>query len=424
MATGTEPKMPKLDQPEETQGTNTPAPTLERWPVGRLPLEVAEQKAARKECAPLREDQNLYAILTIGWASTSLKSLSKMFETMAELQALDKGVTQGQFAGRCRKIDTMGPDIQVDIVKRFTQFLSISNTADEIIKMSPLRFFDVFAIDDQRKIVQKLNRRNASPIAKAIYKLLPSPSNESSKAANHAVTVGGGEPAVAEMQKLPVTLIDEFPGCLGNIKELIKKATISVNIMVDCIDFGGFSNADLHHEMNEAICNARRTRKIPVQMLITEEPAPISRGSPYYGIGLNELKKDDEFAKTWKSYLEYHGDLEKETQTDEGAFIKILQDNQEIYRKSLIKARVIIYGLDGKRIQECKTVTKLHREDSKKAGSSPHKADVFFWIVDGTEAIFLLSSSTPHGWKMAFQTKNPDLVNKLIGIFEQHPYRP
>ncbi len=224
-------------------------------------------------------------------------------------------------------------------------------------------------------------------------------------------------------QKSSVNPIGEFPGYLDQIIRKIKTATISIDAMIDCVDVGSLADPDLHADMIHAICKVSRNKHIAVNMLITEEPAPISRANPFYGKSLSELRKDPVFEETLARYLTFHHDFRGQPLTNDTDFIELLQKHQESVRCNLNGAGAKIYGLDGAPIQKCEVVRTLFKEHSRGEELMPHKSDLFFFVFDGSNAIFLLSNPAPNGWKMAFETEDQDLVNVFNRIFAQHPPR-
>lgn len=407
-----------MDAPATASGIPRPDHRAANWDP--MQAKQAQRKVSRKAPPTVTKGKQLAAKIAVAAATKNRTTITHLLAELAKQDPVLTAPKDGQFVSRGQKVDACGPDAKLEIFIRLRSFLRIEASPEAMIDCSLIDFFNFFNVEI-RTLALKHLKRSKSAIARATFrKLISLKQNARTKAASHgepADTVGGGELLATAMQKSPAYFIGEFPGHLRNIIDMIKTATTSLDVMIDCVDFGSFSDPHLHDEMIQAICKASRDDHIAVNMLITEKPAPISRGSSYYGKGLEELEKEPEFQETRDRYLAFHQVFQNKPLTDDVDFIKILQDHQEICRRNLYDAGVKIYGLDGKPIQKCLAVRTLYKRRSKEERPSPHKSDLFFWIVDGKKAIFLLSNTAPSGWKMSFQTKNPDLVNILNRIF-------
>ena len=246
---------------------------------------------------------------------------------------------------------------------------------------------------------------------------------ESIVAALNSVDAEVDETIARDNQDSQTHFIGEFPGHLRHVIDMVKEAKSSLTVMIDCVDYGSFSNPDLHEELIRAIHDSLTDEKKPdftVKMLITDKPAPISKASPFYGRSFETLRKEEAFQEVFRGYLRHHYEYRNSPPANEAEFINILQKQQEKSRGRLHDAGsgAKIFDLDGNSIKRCEVVGASLEQPKKKP--SPNSSDLFFWIADGKKAVFLFLNTGPSAWEITFQTEELELVNIFNGIFTQH----
>jgi len=196
---------------------------------------------------------------------------------------------------------------------------------------------------------------------------------------------------------------------------MVSAAEERIRIMIDCVDIGSFSAPFLHDDLIAALCVKLEDKRIPVEMLVTEEPAPISRASPFYGRSLATLKKDESFCRTLENYLKCHEEFRSAPLNCDADFIAILQEQQQRSLDLLLHAGngAKIYRVGGSPITRCDNFG----DSLERPLVAPAAEDVvrtFFWVRDDEEAIFLFSSHGTSEQPMSFWTYSRQLVNKFV----------
>jgi hypothetical protein len=228
--------------------------------------------------------------------------------------------------------------------------------------------------------------------------------------------------------------LDQFPKHLDHLKRMIEKAESNLLIMVDCVDYGSFSDPQLHDEIVYAIKRRRHeaikmNKTFNVTMIITD-PQPISKSSKFFGRRFEDLQSDEEFKKIFERYLKSNRDILLDSLKNDHAFRCMLQERQYKVAKELIAAGVDIQISGGKKIEEIRSYALEYNAEMVKRNIS----DLFFWIADKRDAIFLYAYTGTktvinHGMlearEMAFKTSDPRLLHVFTDIFSRAlPNRP
>lgn len=203
-------------------------------------------------------------------------------------------------------------------------------------------------------------------------------------------------------QALPTVYIGKFPKHLAAIKSIVENSYEQLCIMVDCVDYGSFSDPKLHDELLKSIINAKTNKpKLKVQILLCGKMQAITRNSPYFGKTFVELKKIPAFIDCLKYYVGLHNIKEP----DNGdRFFKMLDDYQKIVGKQLTDVGVEIKKIDKDKDQ---SVIKDY-------------PGIFFWLEDKANAVFLLSYVGFEAQEIAFRTRDANLTGIFTNTFEKH----
>jgi hypothetical protein len=196
-------------------------------------------------------------------------------------------------------------------------------------------------------------------------------------------------------RQLPTRYIGAFPHHLNDIIELVEKSREKFCIMTDCVDYGSFSQAELHEKLIQLIANVIGQKRIDVQVVVSDKPAPISRSSPFFGKTFEVLCKSDGFLNCLKSYLEYHPEFVRPSNDDE--FKSMLMRHHKQVDCFLRKA--------GAKIDSPKTFE--------------NNPGLFFWMGDDVDAVFLLSHTGTGTQGLAFRTRDAKLIDIFKSTFAQ-----
>jgi hypothetical protein len=210
---------------------------------------------------------------------------------------------------------------------------------------------------------------------------------------------------------LPTRYIGEFPDHLNEIIKLVERSQTKFCIMTDCVDYGSFSNPELHDKMVKAIETAKTDRKVDVQILLCDDAQPISRGSQFRSkwlAGWSVLYADREFRKCLQQYFEFNPEYApfRSKINGQGAskhiFKKMLMSHHAKIYSNLKAAHIPIYDWE---------YEKNVPEDERVM------TGLFFWMVDDIEAVFLLSNTGMTAPGLAFQTRNTKLIEICKSTF-------
>jgi hypothetical protein len=211
---------------------------------------------------------------------------------------------------------------------------------------------------------------------------------------------------------LPTRYIGKFP---DHLKEIIKLVECSQNkfcIMADCVDYGSFSDPELHRKMIRAIETAKTERKVDVQILMCDDPQHLSRGSPFrpkWLAGWSVLYADREFRQCLNEYYELNPEFDpykskiNEQEASKHYFQKMLMTHHAKIYSYLRKIHIPIYDWPYEK--------NLPEDEKVMTG-------LFFWMTDDTEAVFLLSHTGTTAPGLAFQTRDAKLIELFKSTFD------
>jgi hypothetical protein len=161
---------------------------------------------------------------------------------------------------------------------------------------------------------------------------------------------------------------------------------------------------------------------VPIRMLVCAGPQPISAASEFGGRSFEERVKDPKFQEDLGRYLDV---LSKEgtipNNEDPVGFKKFLNNTDFIpqlarcnktqeftcvdkaaLKSLLLRRHAWFLG----RLRNCSTVIVRYH---------PLRSDVFLWIIDGREAMFLFTY--PESNALAFSTRDPALIRVFDEMF-------
>jgi hypothetical protein len=192
-----------------------------------------------------------------------------------------------------------------------------------------------------------------------------------------------------------------FPKHLNGMVELVEHAHKNLRIMVDWVDYGSFSNPDMHQRLHGAIMKRLRGQfPIHVQIiLLGVDQMPFSRSSPFYGKTFEQLTEDSEYNACVDSYHKYHHLAEAPTNIEEVR--QMLLDAHERFQYELIDA-----GADIRKFRP--------RGNEALDWDAP---GVFFWLEDDEAAVFLLSIGGNEQRGVAFRTRDANLLKIFSAAF-------
>ncbi len=280
------------------------------------------------------------------------------------------------------------------------------------------------------------------------------------------VAIGLACHAAYELQKiaraLPTQYVGRFPAHLRDITKLVSSANESIKILGDSADYGSFGAPELHDRyMAAIIANGKK-----VHYLIWGEPAAFSSA--------NKMRGDPRFKEFAVSFLKHLGekcvDIPKAAS---GRFVKMFQaalavlkgktKNWTPEKKYFCKELEVAFNsckngkddrfkatgkfgsiedasqvrqclqlpeglnvfMDDDRVERDALMLCLHEwvvEQFTNANvaidiyyKAETKPELFFWIIDESEAVFLLSTGREHA--LAFRSKDRGLVETFMRIF-------
>jgi hypothetical protein len=192
---------------------------------------------------------------------------------------------------------------------------------------------------------------------------------------------------------LPTRYIGPFPDHLDDIIELVEKAQNKFCIMTDCVDYGSFSHPEKHNKLIQKIVYAINLRGIDVQMVVSKNPAPISRSSPYFRKKFEDLCELPEFEACLKRYLCYYPKFRRPS--EDKKFKNILKcHHRQIDLLLDVAGAIITYG-------------------------SVANTGLFIWMRDDLEAVFLLSRTGIGTQGLAFRTRDAKLIEIFKSTFDE-----
>jgi hypothetical protein len=229
-----------------------------------------------------------------------------------------------------------------------------------------------------------------------------------------------GYVAVEQLRRTTSTrFIGEFPDHLGRITAAIRTAAVRIDGLADCVDYGSFSRPEAFEQLRQAIQFAHDINKVPVRMVVCGEPQAISAASALWRRSLEDRLKDPEFPSRLKHYLEV---LQREETGYKDFWNECLAADAEHYAcvqkcldanrfqagddPAFEKLLVARHAWFVRRFCDQGVLVRKHADPS----------DVFLWIVDGIEAMFLFAY--PGANALAFSTRDPGLLRVLNSIFQ------
>jgi hypothetical protein len=253
-------------------------------------------------------------------------------------------------------------------------------------------------------------------------------------------------------QTLPTRYIGSFPRHLNEIIAVVKGAKREILILVDCIDYGSFRALDLEVELLDAISEAKAGGEVEVKFLVWSQWQTMSRANKYrdeharlsHGFPalvqayLADLKRlepklvneiPEAFASARAAALDRHTDWKHPI-----ALFRILNALHEWQRFTrLAKVAPLVFFKKGQRKEDMisktiqvstrltqslgrePTTSEIAAEMGQMSGDLPPPPEVFFWIADQREAVFLLPC---HGQDaLAFLTHDRRLITTLALLF-------
>ena len=237
--------------------------------------------------------------------------------------------------------------------------------------------------------------------------------------------------------RVSTRFIGEFPDHLDKITQLIRGASVRVDSLADCVDYGSFFNPEAHETLIREIVDARQKRNVSVRMVICglDAPRPISTASRWSERTyrdqdqVRDRLEDPRFRERLSHYLGvirteatgfksvYLEDYLKH-EGGNGAVNKRIQecvfDGQEFGATDADEAAIeelllVRHKWFLERVTTFGTATQV-RKNKESSG-------VFLWIVDGLEAVFLFVY--PGADALAFTTRDPELIRVFNSIFNE-----
>lgn len=208
--------------------------------------------------------------------------------------------------------------------------------------------------------------------------------------------------------------VGEFPDHVGKITTAIENASVRVDALADCVDYGSFFRPKEFESVASAI--EATAKRLPVRLLICGNTQPISRASAWACRPFPDRIKDTDFGDTLLRYV-------STLRNEKGRFRKFLQSaidaNPSYYNCLLEFLNSEEFKSDGEEplnklllLRHAWFVDRFGDADIKKHCES---TDVFLWIIDGVEAVFLFTY--PAADALAFFTRDPSLIRVLTGMF-------
>jgi hypothetical protein len=194
--------------------------------------------------------------------------------------------------------------------------------------------------------------------------------------------------------------IGEFPKHIHAIAEVASHACREILILADCVDYGSFSDHEAQERVVKALEDARDfARDVQIRLLVCGEPSPFSRASPFYGRSFEELQQDNEFNRCAERYFRRYPSRRGDTSPPSTCmdFENALKKVQSVFEERLGLVQVKIGKLPAER------------------------ADLFLWIADDDDAVFLFPDGGPEALGLAFRTRDSKLIEKNFKpIFERY----
>jgi hypothetical protein len=186
--------------------------------------------------------------------------------------------------------------------------------------------------------------------------------------------------------------IGPFPDHLDDIVEVVQRADRDVVMMADCMDYGSFWRPETHTKLHDAVKNAVR-KKISVRILVGGEPEAITRSSHLRTSDFDKIYATTEFAHYFDVYA---GDPKPNTFEE---FRRIMMTHQERFKQELLSVGVEIRTLP----QEVACGVNL-----------------FLWMEDDQDAVFLFPESSDRTIGLAFRTRDSKLLEIFKATFERY----
>jgi hypothetical protein len=212
--------------------------------------------------------------------------------------------------------------------------------------------------------------------------------------------------------------IGEFPEHLDRITAAIRTAAVRIDGMADCVDYGSFFRPEAFEKLRRAIQYAHETNCVTVRIVVCGNPQPISAASALSSP--EDRLKDPEFPSRLENYLKI---LEQEKTGYKNFWNECLAADRESYE--VVEKCLDSKNFDGgdgatafDRLLLARHAWFVRRFRDLGARVSQHTAgsDVFLWLIDGVEAVFLFTY--PKANALAFYTRDPALLRVLNSIFE------
>ena len=222
-------------------------------------------------------------------------------------------------------------------------------------------------------------------------------------------------------QRASTKFIGEFPEHLDKIAKAIRGAGVRIDSLADCVDYGSFFRPEAFNKLFREVVEARDERKVQVRMLVCGPAQAISAASAWSSKKEFSVRiADPEFRDVLGHYL----DVIRSDDTDfqEDFLPQYLDSRDETDRKVKGYQNVSEFcGSDGLVFER---LVLLRHEWFVRGLSRPgvkvrhhsDRTDVFIWIIDGAEAVFLFAY--PGADALAFSTLDSGLIRVLKNIFE------
>jgi hypothetical protein len=222
-------------------------------------------------------------------------------------------------------------------------------------------------------------------------------------------------------RRISTRYIGEFPDHLDKITALVRTAAIRIDFLADCVDYGSFFRPKAHQKLLWEIKKAIQERGVHVTFIVCGPPQGISAASAWSRRTSESRFEDFGFRQDLSEYVAF---VRGESQQFHTFIDKYLQSNggEEDPINKRLRDRLAAndwQSTDGDVVDRLLLLrhewfaTKLL--DGGDVLSNGERSDVFVWIIDGIEAVFLFAY--PAADAMAFSTRDPGLIRVLKTMF-------
>ncbi len=225
-------------------------------------------------------------------------------------------------------------------------------------------------------------------------------------------------------KSLTTRFIGTFPDHLDNIISLVAGAHKEIHILADCLDYGSFRDLDSAKKLEQTICASQQQSKLQghVKYLLWGKAQTMSRASKFRNQDqrltvefsdavaqyISKLKRvEPKFAKVFSAYI---ADVEKTLASKE---LSAWKDHKylsalQLAFHELQRMRFLRAGIN--------PTVFVQPDTMDEASDAPREPEVFFWIADKKNAVFLLPTAGEDA--LAFETRDRDLIMALETIFQ------